>query len=235
MAIKNQSTDPATAILGGGKHPLESFFAPSSVALIGATENEGSVGRTVFWNLISNPFGGMVFPVNPKRPSVLGIKAYPNVAAVPGEVELAVITTPAPTVPGLIRECVDAGVRHAIVLSAGFKEVGAEGAVLEQKVLQEAQRGKMRIIGPNCLGLMSPLSGLNATFAHGMALPGSVGFISQSGALCTAVLDWSIAAKVGFSAFISIGSMSDIGWGDLIDYLGNDSRTRSILIYMESI
>ncbi len=235
MAIKNQTTDPATAILGGGKHPLEPFFSPSSVALIGATENEGSVGRTVFWNLISNPFGGMVFPINPKRPSVLGIKAYPNVAAVPGEVELAVITTPAPTVPGLIRECVDAGIRCAIVLSAGFKEVGPEGAALEQKVLQEAQRGKMRIIGPNCLGLMSPLSGLNATFAHGMALPGSVGFISQSGALCTAVLDWSIAEKVGFSAFISIGSMSDIGWGDLIDYLGNDPRTRSILIYMESI
>ncbi len=235
MAIKNQTTDPATAILGGGKHPLEPFFSPSSVALIGATENEGSVGRTVFWNLISNPFGGMVFPVNPKRPSVLGIKAYPNVAAVPGEVELAVITTPAPTVPGLIRECVDAGIRCAIVLSAGFKEIGPEGAALEQKVLMEAQRGKMRIIGPNCLGLMSPLSGLNATFAHGMALPGSVGFISQSGALCTAVLDWSIAEKVGFSAFISIGSMSDIGWGDLIDYLGNDPRTRSILIYMESI
>ncbi|MCW5965172.1 MAG: bifunctional acetate--CoA ligase family protein/GNAT family N-acetyltransferase [Bryobacterales bacterium] len=235
MAIKNQSTDPATSILGGGKHPLESFFSPSSVALIGATENEGTVGRTVFWNLISNPFGGMVFPVNPKRASVLGIKAYPNVAAVPGEVELAVITTPAPTVPGLIRECVDAGIRSAIVISAGFKEIGSEGAALEQKVLQEAKRGKMRIIGPNCLGLMSPLSGLNATFAHGMALPGSVGFISQSGALCTAVLDWSVTEKVGFSAFISIGSMSDIGWGDLIDYLGNDPRTRSILIYMESI
>lgn len=235
MAIKNPTTDPATSILGGGKHPLEPFFTPSSVALIGATENEGSVGRTVFWNLISNPFGGMVFPVNPKRPSVLGIKAYPSVAAVPAEVDLAVITTPAPSVPGLIRECVDAGIRHAIVLSAGFKEIGPEGAALEQKVLQEAQRGKMRIIGPNCLGLMSPISGLNATFAHGMALPGSVGFISQSGALCTAVLDWSIAEKVGFSAFISIGSMSDIGWGDLIDYLGNDPRTRSILIYMESI
>lgn len=235
MAIKNQSTDPATSILGGGKHPLEPFFSPGTVALIGATENVGSVGRTVFWNLISNPFGGMVFPVNPKRPSVLGIKAYPNVAAVPAEVDLAVITTPAPTVPGLIRECVDAGIRNAIVLSAGFKEVGPEGAALEAKVLQEARRGKMRVIGPNCLGLMSPTSGLNATFAHGMALPGSVGFISQSGALCTAVLDWSIAEKVGFSAFISIGSMSDVGWGDLIDYLGNDPKTRSILIYMESI
>jgi acetyltransferase len=235
MAIKSQSTDPATSILGGGPHPLEPFFSPSSVALIGATENPGSVGRTVFWNLISNPFGGMVFPVNPKRPSVLGIKAYPQIAAVPAEVDLAVITTPAPSVPGLIRECVDAGIQNAIVLSAGFKEVGPEGAALEEKVLQEARRGKMRIIGPNCLGLMRPGSGLNATFANGMALPGSVGFVSQSGALCTAVLDWSVTEKVGFSAFVSIGSMSDVGWGDLIDYLGNDPKTRSILIYMESI
>ncbi len=235
MAIKNSGADPATAILGGGRHPLESFFSPKSVALIGATESEGSVGRTVFWNLISNPFGGIVFPVNPKRESVLGIKAYPNVAAVPGEVELAVITTPAPGVPAIIRECVDAGIKSAIVISAGFKETGPEGAALEQKLLEEARRGKMRIIGPNCLGLMSPISGLNATFGHGMALPGNVGFISQSGALCTAVLDWSISEKVGFSSFISIGSMSDVGWGDLIDYLGNDPKTRSILIYMESI
>lgn len=235
MAIKSPVADPATAILGGGRHPLESFFSPRSVALIGATESVGSVGRTVFWNLISNPFGGTVFPVNPKRESVLGIKAYPNVASVPSEVELAVITTPAPGVPAIIRECVDAGIKSAIVISAGFKETGPEGAALEQKLLEEARRGKMRIIGPNCLGLMSPISGLNATFGNGMALPGNVGFISQSGALCTAVLDWSVTEKVGFSAFISIGSMSDIGWGDLIDYLGNDAKTRAILIYMESI
>jgi acetyltransferase len=235
MAIKNPGTDPATAILGGGRHPLEPFFSPRSVALIGATESTGSVGRTVFWNLISNPFGGIVFPVNPKRDSVLGIKAYPSVSAVPGEVELAVITTPAPGVPAIIRECVDAGIQNAIVISAGFKETGPEGAALEQRLLEEAARGKMRIIGPNCLGLMSPISGLNATFGQGMALPGNVGFISQSGALCTAVLDWSISEKVGFSAFISIGSMSDVGWGDLIDYLGNDPKTRAILIYMETI
>jgi len=235
MATQQHGADPATSILGAGKHPLEPFFSPSSVAVIGATEAPGSVGRTVFWNLISNPFGGIVFPVNPKRPSVLGVKAYPNVASVPASVDLAVITTPAPAVPGLIRECVDAGIRSAIVLSAGFKEIGPEGAELEQRVLQEARRGRMRIIGPNCLGLMSPISGLNATFGNGMALPGSVGFISQSGALCTAVLDWSITEKVGFSAFVSVGSMSDVGWGDLIDYLGSDPKTRSILIYMESI
>jgi acetyltransferase len=233
--LKNPGGDSAQDILRPRQHPLDVFFEPESVALIGATENPGSVGRTVLWNLISTPFGGTVYPVNPKRPSVLGIKAYPNIAAVPEEVDLAVITTPAATVPGIIRQCVDAGVRAAIVISAGFKELGKEGQELENQLLAEARRGSLRVIGPNCLGVMSPLTGLNATFARAMALPGNVGFISQSGALCTAVLDWSLREQVGFSAFMSIGSMSDVGWGDLIDYLGNDPRTRSILIYMESI
>jgi acetyltransferase len=227
--------DSAHDILRPSQHPMDVFFEPESVALIGATENPGSVGRTVLWNLISSPFGGTVFPVNPKRAGVLGIKAYPNIAAVPEKVDLAVITTPAQTVPGIIRECVNSGVQAAVVISAGFKELGPQGAELENRVLEESRRGHMRIIGPNCLGVMSPLSGLNATFARTMALPGNVGFISQSGALCTAVLDWSLREQVGFSAFISIGSMSDVGWGDLIDYLGNDPRTRSILLYMESI
>ncbi len=233
--LKTPSGDATTDILRPREHPLDVFFEPESVALIGATENPGSVGRTVLWNLISTPFGGTVYPVNPKRPSVLGIKAYPNISSVPEQVDLAVITTPAKTVPGLIRECVQAGVKAAIVISAGFKELGPEGAALEKQVLEEARKGNMRIIGPNCLGLMSPISGLNATFARGMALPGNIGFISQSGALCTAVLDWSLREQVGFSAFVSIGSMADVGWGDLIDYLGNDPRTRAILIYMETI
>jgi len=233
--LKTPGGDSVQEILRPREHPLDVFFEPESVALIGATENPGSVGRTVLWNLISTPFGGTVYPVNPKRPSVLGIRAYPSITEVPEKVDLAVITTPAKTVPGIIRECVACGVRAAIVISAGFKELGPEGLALEQQVLAEALKGKMRIIGPNCLGLMSPLSGLNATFARGMALPGNVGFISQSGALCTAVLDWSFREQVGFSAFVSIGSMADVGWGDLIDYLGNDPRTRSILIYMESI
>jgi acetyltransferase len=233
--LKQTGGDSAQDIIRPRQHPLDVFFEPETVALIGATENPGSVGRTVLWNLISSPFGGTVFPVNPKRAGVLGIKAYPNIAAVPEKVDLAVVTTPAQTVPGIIRECVDAGVPAAIVISAGFKELGPPGAELENKVIEEARRGNMRIIGPNCLGLMSPLTGLNATFARAMALPGNVGFISQSGALCTAVLDWSIREQVGFSAFISIGSMSDVGWGDLIDYLGNDPRTHSILLYMETI
>ncbi len=229
------SIEPAHDILGGREHPLDVFFSPRNVAVIGATEANGSVGRTILWNLLSSPFGGTVFPVNPKRSSVLGIKAYPTVAAVPGSVDLAVIVTPALTVPGIVGECTNAGVKGAIVISAGFKERGEAGAQLEAQVLAQARRGRMRVIGPNCLGVMSPLTGLNATFASTLARSGNVGFISQSGALCTAILDWSLRELVGFSAFISVGSMLDVGWGDLIDYLGSDTRTRSIIIYMESI
>src|SRR5687768_3979681 len=232
---ETQRTDPAHDLLRDLRHPLDPIFSPTNVAVIGATETPNSVGRTLLWNLVSNPFGGTVFPVNPKRPSVLGIKAYPNIASVPAKVDLAVIVTPAQAVPGVIRECVDAGVRGAIVISAGFKELGAPGVALESQVLAEARRGKMRIVGPNCLGIMNPLTGLNATFAKGMARPGNVAFISQSGALLTAVLDWSFKEQVGFSAFCSIGSMLDVSWGDLIDYFGNDPRTNSIVIYMESI
>jgi acetyltransferase len=221
--------------LPDARSPIDAIFAPRSVAVIGATDRPGSVGRTVTWNLVTNPFGGMVFPVNPKRPSVLGIKAYPDVAAVPERVDLAVVVTPAPAVPDAIAGCAKAGVKGAIVISAGFKETGPDGAALEQRVLEEARRGRMRLIGPNCLGVMNPLTGLNATFANAMATPGRVAFISQSGALCTAVLDWSLREHVGFSAFVSVGSMLDVDWGDLILYLGDDPRTRSIVIYMETI
>jgi len=229
------TTDPAHDVLRYEHQPLDAIFAPKNVAVIGATEKVGSVGRTILWNLISSPFGGTVFPVNPKRPSILGIKAYPNIATVPAKVDLAVIVTPAASVPGVISECVDAGVKAAIIISAGFKEIGPAGVELERQVLEQARRGRMRIIGPNCLGVMNPVSGLNATFASSMALPGNVGFISQSGALCTAILDWSFQQNVGFSAFVSVGSMLDVGWGDLIYYLGDDPHTQSIVIYMESI
>ena len=217
------------------QNPLEVMFKPKSVAVVGATERAGSVARTILWNLISTSFGGTIFPVNPKYNSILGIKAYPNIAAIPDPVDLAVIVTPAKTVPGIIEECVNAGVSAAIIISAGFKETGPEGAALEQQILKIARRGRMRIIGPNCLGVMNPITGLNATFASTMARPGSVGFISQSGALLTAILDWSFRENVGFSAFVSIGSMLDVGWGDLIHYLGDDPNTRSIVLYMESI
>ena len=233
--LRTPVADPVHNILRHGINALDVFFTPKTVAVIGATEKIGSVGRTILWNLISTSFGGIVFPVNPTRPSVLGIKTYPDIAAVPEKVDLAVIVTPAPTVPNIIGECVDEGVKGVVIISAGFKEAGEDGAKLEKQILEQASRGKIRIIGPNCLGIMIPTTGVNATFAHAMARPGNVGFISQSGALCTAILDWSFREDVGFSAFISVGSMLDVGWGDLIDYLGDDPRTHSILIYMESI
>jgi acetyltransferase len=229
------TTDLAHDVLRQERQPLDVIFSPKNVAVIGATETPNSVGRTLLWNLIQSPFGGTVFPVNPKRPGVLGIKAYPNVAAVPEKVDLAVVVTPAAAVPDVIGQCADAGVKGAIVISAGFKEMGPPGVELEGRVLREARRGKMRLVGPNCLGVMNPLTGLNATFAAGMARPGNVAFISQSGALLTAILDWSFRELVGFSAIVSTGSMLDVGWGDLIDHLGNDPHTKSILVYMESI
>src|SRR5574337_263548 len=204
------------------RRDLDVFMKPKAVAVIGATEKAGAAGRTVLWNLISSPFGGAVYPVNPKRSSILGIKAYPSLEHIPDQVDLAVVVTPAVTVPGVIHECADLGVKGAIVISAGFKEAGARGVEVEKQVLAEARRGNMCIVGPNCLGVMSPISGFNATFAHTIARPGSVGLISQSGALCTAILDWSLREQVGFSAFISVGSMVDVGWGDWIDYLGDD-------------
>ena len=215
--------------------PLDAIFQPRNIAVIGATEKAGSVGRTIFSNLNSGAFASKVFPVNPIRDTVLGVKTFSSIKSVPVPIDLAVIVTPARTVPGVVAECAAAGVRGAIIISAGFKECGSEGAKLETEILQIARGANMRIVGPNCLGVMSPLHGLNATFAGAMARPGNVAFLSQSGALCTAILDWSLREDVGFSAFVSAGSMLDVGWGDLIDYFGDDPRTRSIVIYMESI
>ena len=216
---------------GEEKSALSSMLAPRSVAVIGATESSGSVGRALVENLRS--FSGAVYPVNPKHATVLGVKAFPTIAEVPEEIDLALIVTPAKTVPRIVRECARAGVKGAIIISAGFKEIGARGRALEKEITEA--RGAMRIIGPNCVGVMLPHLGLNATFATPMALPGNIAFISQSGALCTAILDWSVSTQLGFSAFISIGSMLDVNWGDLIYQLGDDPQTRSILIYMESI
>ncbi|MBE0625567.1 MAG: bifunctional acetate--CoA ligase family protein/GNAT family N-acetyltransferase [Burkholderiales bacterium] len=226
--------DRTLDVLRFERDALRAIFAPKSVAVVGATEKEGGVGRTVLWNLISNPFGGAVYPINKRHKQVLGIKAYSSIAQVPEPVDLAVIVTPAPTVPGVVSECVAAGVKGAIIISAGFKEAGAAGVELERKIAEIAH-GKLRLIGPNCLGVMRPRTHLNATFASAMARPGTVGFISQSGALLTAVLDWSFRENVGFSACVSVGSMLDVDWGDLINFLGDDPHTHSIMIYMESI
>jgi acetyltransferase len=227
--------DRAHDVLRSEPHPLDAIFAPHSVAVVGATDRPGSVGRAVLWSLVSSPFGGTVYPISDKRTSVLGIKAYKSVADLPEAVDLAVVVTPAATVPQIIGDCVDAGVRGAIVISAGFKEHGEQGKELERQILERIQGTGLRLIGPNCLGVMNPISGLNATFASTIARPGNVGFISQSGALCTAILDWARKEMVGFSAFVSVGSMLDVDWGDLIDYLGNDPRTHSIIMYMESV
>jgi acetyltransferase len=217
------------------RHPLDSIFAPRSIAIIGATEKENSVGRSVVQNMVNSGFQGKVYPVNPKRPTVLGLPAFPSIDKVPDKVDLAVVVTPSTYIPGIIGECARVGIKGAVVISAGFKETGPAGEELERQLLAEARKGDMRVIGPNCLGVMVPRLGLNVTFAGSMARPGNLGFISQSGALCTAILDWSLKENVGFSSFISIGSMLDVNWGDLIYYLGDDPNTKSIVMYMESI
>ncbi len=231
----NDSSVNEVTTEGEGRSVLDSMFSPQSVALIGATDKEESVGRTVLERLRIPAFRGRIYPVNPKHPEVLGLRAYSRIGDVPEKVDLAVIVTPAMTVPGIVGECVDAGVRTAVVISAGFKERGPEGAALELEIQKQLQRGTMRFIGPNCLGVMNPHTGLNATFAQDIALTGNVAFLSQSGALLTAILDWSFQERVGFSAIVSTGSMLDVGWGDLIDYFGDDPATGSILLYMESV
>lgn len=227
--------DPSLNIFQQRDVSLDNIFYPKSIAVVGATEKENSVGRTVFENLLSIPFGRAIYPVNPKRSHVLGIKAYPSLIEVPEKIDLAVIVTPSITVPSIIEECGKKEIHAAIIISAGFKEMGQPGIKLENDIMKIAKKYKIRIVGPNCLGIMNPINGLNATFAADMALKGNVAFLSQSGALCTAVLDWSIKDNVGFSAFVSVGSMIDVGWNDLITFFGNDPNTKSILIYMESI
>ena len=229
------TSDPSYDLVASRRQPLDAIFAPDSVAVVGASEKPGSVGRTLLWNLVSNPFGGTIFPVNPKRDSVLGIEAYKSVSGIEADVDLAVIATPAPTVPGIVEECGEAGVEGLIIVSAGFREVGEEGAELEHDIRRIAREYDIRIVGPNCLGVMRPPNGLNATFAGSMANTGDVAFVSQSGALLTSILDWSFRENVGFSAFVSIGSMLDVDWGDMITYLGDDPQTESIVLYMESI
>lgn len=228
-------TDPSQNVYDVYPHPLDAIFHPQSVAIIGAKDTVGSVGRTLLLNLKSGKFSGRIYPINPKRQEVLGLSCYPTIKELPEAVDLAILVTPAATIPALVRECIDSNVKGLIIISAGFKEQGARGLELEAEILCAIKNSPLRIIGPNCLGIMNPSVGLNASFAKGMALDGNIAFISQSGAMCTAVLDWSLTARVGFSAFVSVGSMIDVSWGDLIRYFGNDPNTSSILMYMETI
>jgi acetyltransferase len=216
---------------------LDPLFLPRSIAVIGATDRPGTVGRTLLTNLQATPFSLKLYAVNPARDEILGVKSHKQISGIAGGVDLALIVTPAHTVPRIIGECVDAGVKSAVVISAGFREQGHDGAVLEDQIQEHLARGSssLRLVGPNCMGFMNPTIGLNATFAKSIPQKGSVAFLSQSGAMLTAILDWSHNEHVGFSAIVSTGSMLDVGWGDLIYHFGDDPNTKSILVYMESV
>jgi len=218
-----------------GIENLDKIFNPRRIAVIGASEREGSVGAKLLKNLVGVGYNGAVYPVNPFRSTVQGITAYPSITKIPWQVDLAIIATPAHTVPQIIEECGKAGVSGVIIISAGFREAGREGEELEKRIVELKDKYGMRIIGPNSFGIMRPGIRLNATFANKAANQGKIAFISQSAALCASVLDWASEAHIGFSAVVSTGSMLDVDLGDLIDYFGSDPQTRSIVLYVESI
>src|SRR6266511_905469 len=215
---------------------LPRLFAPGRVAVVGASTDPGSVGGVVLDNLISGGFGGIVHPVNPHHDAVHGIEAHPSVDALPEPPDLAIVCTPAATVPDVVRECGEAGVAGAVIVSAGFRESGPDGAALERRV-DEVAGGfdGFRILGPNCLGFLVPSLGLNASFARARPLDGHIALVSQSGALITAVLDWAAEQRIGFSTVVSAGNMLDVDFGDLIDHLAQDGHTRSLILYVESV
>lgn len=215
---------------------LHKLFHPESVALVGATDRAGAVGKVVLDNLLAGGFKGHVYAVNPRRPTIPGVTMYPDVASLPAAPDLAVIAIPATTVPEIITQLGKRGTGAAIVLADGFRNPdGSSGNDLQRAMLTAARATGMRILGPNCIGLMLPRLGLNASFAHTKPIPGRLAFLSQSGALCTAVLDWANARGIGFSSFVSLGDATDVDFGDLLDYLGSDPDTNGILLYVESI
>jgi acetyltransferase len=214
---------------------LDKIFNPKSVAVVGASDEEGTVGYALMKNLVDLRFDGKIYPVNIRKTEVLGYKAYPSVEQISEPVDLAVIATPARTVPDVVEQCGKAGILGVVVISAGFKEIGPEGKALEARILEIKNKYGLRIIGPNCLGIIRPSNNLNATFLHKMPKPGKIAFISQSGALGSAILDWALHENIGFSNFVSIGSMIDVDFGDLIDFFGTDPKTRSILMYIEGL
>ena len=218
-----------------GPHYLQHFFTPNSVAIVGASERENSVGYRLLLNMQEAGFSGGLYPINPKHEQLLGLKAYPDLHAAPEDLDLVVIATPAPTVPCILRQCGDKGVSSVIIISAGFGELGAEGQRLQQEILGIAHRYSIRIIGPNCLGVIRPSGQLNATFGDGIVKDGSLALLSQSGAVCTAILDWAKVQDIGFSTVVSMGGAADIDFGEVLDYLATDSKTTGILMYVEGI
>lgn len=218
-----------------GKHYLNPLFAPKSVAVFGASERPDSVGQIVFQNMLQGGFKGKLYPINSQHKEIQGQRAYASIAEVGQPVDLVVIATPPKSVPGIIEECGLHGVKAAVIITAGFGEIGAEGAALERQLMENARRFNIRLIGPNCLGLMRPSIGLNATFNKGAADVGNIALVSQSGALCTAILDWATRNDVGFSSVVSMGSSTDVDFGEILDYLISDPNTHSILMYIEGI
>ncbi|KPK46493.1 MAG: acetyl-CoA synthetase [Dehalococcoidia bacterium SM23_28_2] len=214
---------------------LEHLLDPKVIALIGATDREGSVGRSLMENLLRGKEERKIYFVNPKRESAVGEKCWPSIASVPDQADLAIVGTPAETVPQIVEECGQAGVGAMVIISAGFREAGESGQQLEKEIAAISDKYGMRILGPNCLGIIRPHTNLNATFLRRNPEPGRVAFISQSGALGSAILDWAVSSHIGFSTFVFLGSMLDVDFGDLIDFLGEDPLTRSIIIYMESV
>ena len=214
---------------------IEKMFNPKAVALLGATDKEGTVGESTLKNLLAGKSQRSIFPVNPKHERVMGIKCYPTLSAIPEHVDLAVVATPASSVPAVVEECGKARVDGIVVISAGFREVGETGAKLEEEIKLIRSKYDFRLLGPNCIGFARPSAHLNATFLKDNPEPGSIAFISQSGALGSSILDWAMTTHVGFSLFASLGSMLDLDFGDLIDFLGSDPSTRSIILYVEGI
>jgi acetyltransferase len=214
---------------------LDKIFNPQSVAIIGASDTEGSVGYSIVKNFTQLGYKGKVYFVNVKKPEILGVKTYQSIDQIPEPIDLAMIATPAKTVPDVMEECGKAHVKGVIIVSAGFKETGPQGKALEDKIGEAAKKYNIRVIGPNCIGVIRPRNSLNATFLDKMPKSGKIAFLSQSGALGSAILDWAISENIGFSNFVSVGSMLDVDFGDLIDYFGSDPKTKSILMYIEGI
>jgi len=217
------------------EHYLSRLFEPKSIAIVGASETPGSVGLTLVRNIIDGGYAGKLFLVNPRHDRVFGLNTYDSVESIPQRLDLAVICTRADTVPAIVESCGRAGTRNVIVISGGFAEMGPRGASLARAMIDSAKRHRVRLLGPNCLGIMRPSSNLNATFAHGSAHAGTIGLISQSGALCTAIIDWALPNNVGFSNVVSLGAESDIDFGEVLDYMVADPRTESIFLYIEGI
>ena len=218
-----------------GPHYLNRFFTPKSVAIVGASERLDSVGYRLLINMQEAGFKGGLYPVNNKHKQVLGLTAYPNLNAIPEDLDLVVIATPATSVVNIIQQCGEKGALSVIIISAGFGELGSEGKRLEQEILDVARRYNIRIIGPNCLGIIRPSGTLNATFAEGVVKDGNLALLSQSGAVCTAILDWAKVQDIGFSTVVSMGGAADIDFGEVLDYLATDTKTTGILLYVEGI